>query len=141
MELMLYEDLIRGNKGVGVPFKAGGRNLDGMDCKGVAWTMLRRFGMDVPDYEPDDNVHGETAEAYLAGYLSKGEWVPVKAGEIDVGDLVVSESITGGPHVSVVVERLPVLKIITALTDFGVVVLPYTAVDQVREVLRWEPST
>ena len=42
---MEYQDLI------GIPFKDGGRDLDGLDCWGLAKIMLERQGYDdVPNY-------------------------------------------------------------------------------------------
>ncbi len=41
---MIYEDLI------GVPYKFGGRDLDGMDCWGLCIEVARRNGVDLPDY-------------------------------------------------------------------------------------------
>ena len=38
-------------KYLGVPFKDGGRDLDGLDCWGLFMLVMREFGHEVPDYK------------------------------------------------------------------------------------------
>jgi len=35
---------------LGIPFKGGGRDLDGLDCYGVVLKVYKLFGIDLPDW-------------------------------------------------------------------------------------------
>lgn len=76
----MFNDLI------GVPFKDGGRGLDGLDCWGLTIEVFKRYGIEIPDFK----IAAEDASRIDQEINANREfWQPCGPGEIPVPSLVV----------------------------------------------------
>jgi cell wall-associated NlpC family hydrolase len=74
---------------IGVPFKANGRTLRGLDCYGVLVHVYREvFGITLNSYVADYETEAERAElaSVLAGRLVHGPWSEVPRDTLRIGD-------------------------------------------------------
>jgi cell wall-associated NlpC family hydrolase len=91
---------------VGLPFKEGGRNRDGLDCYGLLRLVINeRFGGAVPEYEGIAYRPGEDS-SLLAALMDERIrlWRPIAIGEEKPGDGVLLRVMGRPIHVGVVVE-------------------------------------
>ena len=138
-----YGDLVAGPDGLGMPWVAGGTDpATGLDCKGLAFHLLRRVWPEFPDHAVlglDSVGEADGGVGALDTYLSemRGAWstVPVAS---RVGDLIVSMAAEAphGPHLSVVVSASGRLALTTSAAT-GVLALPVTRIQRIQKVLRF----
>ena len=111
-----YTDLVVGPDGTGVPWKENGIGLkEGLDCKSLAYVILRRAGLAVPGHALilelawDEGHAQELWDRYLAeterlwGNLGTDARLATR-----LGDIVVTRSAVG-PHLTTVVSESPLL--------------------------------
>lgn len=84
---------------VGIPYRPGGRSVDGADCWGTVWLYYARHGIDLPSYDgptiPVDH------HALAAARRGDSPWRPVS--EPRVGDLGLWKRQSGELHAGVMV--------------------------------------
>jgi cell wall-associated NlpC family hydrolase len=98
---------------VGIPFKDGGRTLDGLDCYGLLVAVYRdEFHIEVPSYAGAYVSAHEREEvaALLAHRIPADAWLPV-AGTPRVGDAVVFRVLNAPWHIGVMVSPTDFLHI------------------------------
>ena len=89
---------------VGWPFKAGGRDKDGIDCFGLFLDYARTIGHPLPDYRYPPQECREHALMFAAHYHEHGEEIP--RAEAVPGDIVLfKNSIHGVNHIAVLLGR------------------------------------
>ncbi len=91
---------------VGLPFRAHGRDRDGVDCWGLARLVLaERFGLSLPSYA---GGYASVEDAEDIGRLIRGEmapWREVPRGDEQAGDVVLIRLMNQPMHVGVVVAQ------------------------------------
>lgn len=139
-----FTDLMEGTDGDGVAWKENGHSLEeGLDCKALAFILLRRAGIPVPAhaiafrscYADDPEVRMEEWKLYLRETAKLWENLgtdPKRATRL--GDIVV----TDGPHLSTIVIEgaIPQAATISRGTR-GVQILRAGLYRDVRSVLRF----
>ena len=89
---------------VGLPFRAHGRDWDGVDCWGLVRLVLAdQFGTRLPSYA---GGYASVEDAEDIGRLIRGEmgpWREVAPGEVQAGDVVLMRLLNQPMHVGVVV--------------------------------------
>jgi len=98
---------------IGLPFMAGGRTRDGLDCWGlVALVWAEHFGKPLPDYDgPFWTKGADYAAVGAAAQRFTDRFTPVEPGSERAGDGVLIR-MRGAPiHVAVVVEPGKMLHI------------------------------
>ncbi len=100
-----------------VPYKLGGRTLEGADCYGlVRLVMAEGWGVELDPFALAYAVSNDPSiERAIKDQMRRGPWRPVK-GEPAIGDVVLAH--IDGWHMGVVVERGIIL---TAEEGSGVV--------------------
>jgi len=92
------------NAYVGLPFRAHGRDRDGVDCWGLVRLVLAdQFGRRLPSYA---DGYSSVEDAKDIGRLIRGEmgpWHPVAPGAERPGDVVLMRLMNQPMHVGVVV--------------------------------------
>lgn len=135
-----FEDLILGEDGSGIPFRPGGTDLRGLDCKALSFIVLRRAGIAVPEHAL---IFGpETTREALDRYLGETDGLWEDLGDDPraasaLGDLVVAPG-EEGPHLMPVARLRPwptVLSIERA--QRGVRGLRASALRSIEAVLRF----
>jgi len=92
---------------LGIPYKHGGRDKNGLDCLGLVWYFYKRLGIDVPDgdglaIEQDWYENGPNR---LKNALAK-QGKPVPINELIILDLLYFEMIEGViTHLGILVEK------------------------------------
>ena len=90
---------------VGIPYRPGGRALDGVDCYGLIWVFYHEeLKIDLPLYagDPDFAELKELSRIIHEREVYQPEWVEVAREDARLGD-VVDLSIMGGFHVGIFV--------------------------------------
>lgn len=112
-------------KYVGLPYKPGGRDRDGIDCYGLVWLFYRdELGIALPRYEgsPDLAEMEEVSRIIHGIEDNSGYWIQVPREEAVLGD-VVDVSLMGGFHVGIFIPKTKMLhamqKTATAIEDFS----------------------
>ncbi len=139
-----FTDLMQGPEGEGILWKENGHTLEeGLDCKALAFVVLRRAGIPVPAhaitfqscYADSPEVRIAEWEAYLRDASTLWEDLgtdPKLATKL--GDIVV----TDGPHLStVVIEGVTPMAATISRGTRGVQVLRVGLFRDVRSVLRF----
>lgn len=97
--------LLAGLDGTGTPYKAGGEGLAGIDCWGVARWVLHAAGKPAPRLRCESV--GVEAQLVREAQAS-GSWRPVPPGTtIEVGDVLLTFSGGGEPHLATVYQEHP----------------------------------
>lgn len=111
-----YDDLI------GVPYRDGGRTLDGLDCWGLVLEVFRRMGIMIPDvFSGQDQLAVRDLQAHQPAldWIASlfGDWrrveVPTIGGAVAIGNVE-----GAAVHVGVIVEPFRMLH---AMRHTGVV--------------------
>jgi cell wall-associated NlpC family hydrolase len=116
------------NKYTSIPFKAHGRDRDGVDCWGLVWMIYKNeLNIKLPRYDkeysdPDD--YREVA-ALVAG--EKSTWVEVPKGEERPGDVLLLKLLGVPCHVATVMENGYMIHIMNRIN----------AVSERYDVTRW----
>jgi cell wall-associated NlpC family hydrolase len=114
---------------VGIPYKEGGRGLDGMDCYGLLIEIFRRDGKKVPDILYSDHSPDITGRVILSLPFRR---VPGPPGEMTVLEIVHN----GELHVGVALNK----KEFIHATRLGVRV-NQIGLYKVRSLYEWDSST
>lgn len=89
---------------VGLPFRAHGRDRNGVDCWGLVRLVLaERFGTRLPSYA---DGYASVEDAEDIGRLIRGKmgpWREVTPGQVQAGDVVLMRLLNQPMHVGVVV--------------------------------------
>lgn len=78
---------------VGIPYKDGGRDREGVDCYGLTILFMRELGMELPDwdYERDWARHG--GNLLIENYCEYA--TEIKRHELEPGDVIMFENHPG----------------------------------------------
>lgn len=96
--MIYYEDLLS------VPYKAGGRDLNGLDCYGLVLECCKRAGCPIPDLaEGQTEMQACKAVNYFGSLGIKETAHPVKNG------LVQCEDLKGNLHIAFLLNKTTVL--------------------------------
>lgn len=91
---------------IGLPWKAGGRTRDGLDCYGLAHLVYReRLGIELPSYD-DAYVTAEEwieIDALIAGGLAHGQWKEITLKDAHEYDGLIFRRGALATHVGIVV--------------------------------------
>jgi probable lipoprotein NlpC len=90
---------------VGIPYRCGGRNIDGLDCLGLTWLFYQLNGISIPDTDGgpyDINWAGESPDRFLQGLLKIGDGA---TGDLQPLDLVYFRFGGKVTHSGVMVDR------------------------------------
>ena len=96
-------------KYVGIPYKAHGRGMEGVDCYGLLKLVFQsEFGIEIPDYLYAENF---TADAFSGG-MNDSCWEQLVAGREQLGDVVLM-MVKGKPfHVGMILEPVRMLHVL-----------------------------
>ena len=100
-------------KYVGIPFKDGGRDAEGLDCYGLLWRIYQdEFHLAIPSYAGAYVSAHERDEvaALLANRIPGDAWIPV-LGVPQAGDAVVFRILSAPWHVGVMVSAADFLHV------------------------------
>lgn len=94
------------NAYVGVPYKDKGRSLEGVDCWGVPYLVLRELaGVEVPSYTESYAGAAEVREvSALFGQLNSWPWRPVELGQEREFDVAFFRTGNCASHCGIVVK-------------------------------------
>lgn len=112
---MTYEDLFV------VPYKAGGRDCDGMDCYGLVIECCKRASNQLKDITNNGHVPSEELLAYVTSMNAEELAEPEK-------DCVVQCEYNGELHIGYMIDKKRVLH----MTESGVRVSPVMALRKVK---------
>lgn len=92
------------NDYVGIPYRLGGRDHDGVDCYGLVYLVLRARGLDPPEYmlATDAGTPLKRAKAFNAALLLP-TWEKLENGE--EGDVVVLSPNRLPTHCGIVLDE------------------------------------
>lgn len=139
-----YYDLLR------VPFKDGGRDVNGVDCVGLVKLVLDRLGTPAPDGAfPNDYLNIEDAFAHVRRHIEPQQvldpirlpwadyWRPVVTRDIRPGDMAFFFD-GDRAHVASVVHRSRggTILVLTASARRGVTVLPLARIPKLLGIYR-----
>lgn len=99
-------------KYLGIPYKHGGRNLDGVDCLGLIHLFLKEHGVEIP---PDDGFaihqhwYKENSNRFVEGLSKYADEVPYERRK--ALDIAVFEIQSMPVHAAVIVDYLKFIHI------------------------------
>lgn len=107
------------DKWVGVPFKHGGRGIDGVDCYGLVIEYLKEFNITVPDFEYADKWAKEGYNLFSEN-IDRFPKLFEKVERCSTGDLIFLEGINNIiDHIGIVVGNN---KFIHSIKGIGVAI-------------------
>jgi hypothetical protein len=134
-----YADLIGEGTGRAVPFKLGGRTLDGLDCLGVCLEMARRRGVPLPDPWQEIGVRWRDGVRDVERLLPAG-WRKVEDLRGITNDLVLFSLVPRERIASHAGWAVAPGMILSSLEPVGVVCSPlHRMLDRVVQVWRYVP--
>lgn len=91
---------------IGLPFKPGGRNRDGLDCAGLVKLVYReRFGIELPSDHPSWNARTPTAEIVRIIAEEQRKYIEIRRGAEACPDIVLLRIEGAEMHFGIVVAR------------------------------------
>ncbi|NLM37457.1 MAG: C40 family peptidase [Firmicutes bacterium] len=104
---------------LGIPYRHGGRDREGLDCVGLAHLFYRELGIKVPDSDgrpyPTD-WYKKDPERLLQGLLKVGRAVDLKTEPLQPLDLVYFRMGGAITHAGVMVDQRSFLHVLTRKT-------------------------